>query len=143
MLKVNLSDLLKENKLKKINRDLLQAKECLNAATHDLATAEKLVGEDNDWALVIAYNAMLQSARALMFAEGFTTVGEAHHKIVVDYAEVKLGSKFREKIDLFDSLRKKRNQAVYEKRGFVTEFEAKHAIKTAKEFVEIVKQKLG
>lgn len=140
---MNLSDLLKENRIKPITPDAAQAKDCLDAAEHDATTAKTLLGKDDDWAFAIAYNAMLQSARALLFQDGFSTVGQAHHKTIVDYAEIKLGAKFKEKVELFDSMRKRRNHLIYDKRGVISRYEAAHAIETAGAFISIVRQKLG
>jgi len=83
---------------------LQQAQECIKAAKRDISVAKKTLPEDCDWAFSIAYNAMLQSARALMFSDGYVAVGENQHKIAVDYADVKLGAKMADKIRLFDCI---------------------------------------
>lgn len=139
---MNLSDLLAEGKIKKVEPDAKQAQECLSVAKRDLKLAKKLLTEDFDWAFSIAYNAMLQSARALMFAEGYAAVGENHHKIAVDYTDVKLGTKIREKIEQFDDMRKKRHRVVYEKAGLVSEYEAKHAVEVAEDFLLKIEAKI-
>jgi len=139
---MNLSDLLKEDRIKETKPDMAQAEECLKGAKRDLRVAKKMLQEDFDWAFSVAYNAMLQSARALMFAEGYAPTGENHHKTTVDYADAKLGTKFKEKIELFDDMRKKRHKVVYEKVGVVSEFEAKHAIQTAEDFLHKIEEKL-
>jgi uncharacterized protein (UPF0332 family) len=102
-----------------------------------------MLSEDFDWAFSVAYNSMLQAARGLMFSEGYAPIGENQHKIVVDYADAKLGTKFKEIVQLFDHMRKKRHKVVYEKAGVISEFEAKHAIKTAEEFLKRVEEKTG
>jgi uncharacterized protein (UPF0332 family) len=140
---LNLSDLLKDNKVKKVEPDKLQAKECILAAKRDLSVAEKMLKEDNDWAFSIAYNAMLQSARALMFFDGYATIGENHHKAVVDYADAKFGAKLSEKIELFDRMRRKRHQVVYDKAGVISDYEAKHAVETAEEFLKKISEKIN
>lgn len=44
----------------------------LSLAERDLKTAKNVCEErDYDWCLSIAYNAMLQASRALMFLEGY------------------------------------------------------------------------
>ena len=139
---MNLSDLLKRGLVKKIEPDKQQAREVLSAAERDLKTAGKLLGEDDDWAFSIAYNAMLQATRALMFNDGYAPVGEEHHVAVVGYAEAKLGAKYRQKIDLFDDMRKKRHHAVYDRAGVISNYEAKHALKIAGELVELVRNLL-
>ncbi len=140
---MNLSDLLKEGRIKKVNPDLQQAGELLKAAERDIRVAKKMLGEDFDWCFSVAYNAMLQSARALMFSDGYATVGENHHKVAVDYSDVKLGTKFSGMIGVFDDMRKKRHKVIYQKVGAISEFEAKHAIKTAETFLEKIREKLG
>ncbi len=139
---MDLSGLLKENRVRKINPNAVQAQECLAVARRDIKVAKNLLSEDFDWAFAAAYNAMLQSARAMMFSDGYSPVGENQHKIAVDYADVKLGAKYREKIELFDDMRKKRHKAIYEKAGAISEFEAKHAVETAEDFIEKVEKKL-
>ena len=139
---MNLSDLLADDKIKKIEPDAKQAQECLLVAKRDLKLAKKLLSEDFDWAFSIAYNAMLQSARALMFAEGYVAVGENQHKIAVDYTDAKLGTKMREKVELFDDMRKKRHKAIYEKAGFISEYEAKHSVDVASSFLIKIEEKI-
>ncbi|MFH1307182.1 MAG: HEPN domain-containing protein [Candidatus Micrarchaeota archaeon] len=139
---MNLSDLLKDGRIKKVEPDAKQASECLLAAKRDIAVAKKMLAQDNDWVFSIAYNAMLQSARALMFSGGHVAVGESYHKAVVDYVDAKLGAKLGEKIEIFDRMRRKRHQVMYDKAGVISEYEAKHAVKTAGEFFEKIEEKI-
>ena len=139
---MNLSDLLKEGRVRRVEPDFIQAKECLGAAKRDIDVAKKILDTDFDWAFSIAYNAMLQSARALMFHDGYMAVGENHHKAVVDYADAKLGAKLSAKIDLFDDMRRKRHRVIYEKAGVVSRYEAQHAIETAEDFLIQIEAKM-
>ena len=139
---MNLSDLLREGRVGKVSADTKQATENLKAAERDLKVARKTLKVDCDWAFVMAYNAMLHAARALMFAEGYEPIGNEKHKIAVDYADVKLGVKYRDKVNLFDRMRKRRHTILYEKIGAISEHEADFAIKTAIEFVEKIKIKI-
>jgi uncharacterized protein (UPF0332 family) len=139
---MNLSDLLSDGRIKKVGPDARQARECLSVAKRDLLLAKKLMGSDFDWVFSIAYNSMLQSARALMFAEGYAATGENQHKTAVDYIDAKLGTKMQGKIEQFDDMRKKRHRAVYEKAGIVSEFEAKHAIESAEAFLSKIEEKI-
>ena len=97
---MNLSDLLRDNRVRQVEPDAKQAAECVEAARRDIRVAKRMLSEDFDWAFSIAYNAMLQAARALMFSDGYVAVGENAHKTAVDYADAKLGAKMREKIGL-------------------------------------------
>ena len=65
-----------------------QVKERIVLAQRDIRTAGT-PGIGHEWAYSIVYNAMLQSARALMFAEGYRpTGGEGQHRTVVRFVEL-------------------------------------------------------
>jgi len=55
----------------------------LSIAKRDLSTSEAILSEDPDWSYNIAYNAILQSSRALMLSKGFRPRGEGQHVTVV------------------------------------------------------------
>ena len=55
----------------------------MELASRDLKVAKVMLGVNNDWTYSIAYNAILQSVRALMYAEGFRPVGEGQHKTAI------------------------------------------------------------
>lgn len=140
---MNLSDLLKRDVVRKGEPDKVQAKECLSASERDMKAAKAMLNADFDWAFSIAYNSMLQGVRALMFADGYHAVGEERHKTIVDYANAKIGERYGEKVNLFNRMRVKRHTVIYEKANVVSEYEAKFAIKTAEEFLEVIKRKMG
>ncbi len=52
-----------------------------------LQVAERNLADDPDWAYTIAYNAVLQAARALVRAEGFRPRGGEQHLTVVQFTE--------------------------------------------------------
>ena len=82
-------------------------------ADRDCEAAKHIMGTSSDWAFNIAYNAMLQATRALIFFEGFRpTSGEGQHKTTILFAEMALGDNFRDEIRFFDKMRVKRNRAV-------------------------------
>jgi uncharacterized protein (UPF0332 family) len=139
---MDLSDLLKQGVVRKAEPDRVQARECLKGAERDLKAARELLGKDSDWAFSIAYNSMLQVVRALIFADGYRICGEDRHKTVVEYAQVKLGETFAEKVRLFNRMRVKRHLIIYEKVNVVSEYEAKFAVKTAEEFLKKIKGKI-
>jgi len=62
---MNYSELIKENRIKEGKFSKKQIQDCLNLAKRDIKTAKKVIEDDPDWAYNIAYNAMLQAARAL------------------------------------------------------------------------------
>ncbi len=97
-----------------------------------------------DWSLAVAYSAMLQAGRALMFSKGYRPKGEYKHLSVIEFAHSEFGDRISSKmIRLFDNYRKKRNKIVYEEYDIVSEAEAEEAIKFADEFLSMVKKILG
>ena len=65
----------------------------LALAHRDIATSRLLLASDHDWAYTIAYNAILQAGRALMFAHGYRPDGANQHISVVKFAELYLEEK--------------------------------------------------
>ncbi len=84
-----------------------------------------------DWALSIAYNAALQTARLALFAAGYRiSGGEAHHFRVIQSLSFTIAAEpgVVAQLDLF---RKKRNFCDYEAAGSVTLTEVKAVIQLA------------
>jgi uncharacterized protein (UPF0332 family) len=76
----------------------------------DIKSARTMMANDMDWAFAMAYNAILQATRALMFSKGFRpSTGEGRHKLAVRFAEITLGEKFHKEIYIFDKMRNKRH----------------------------------
>ena len=139
---MSLDELLKDRIIQRIQPNKKLAKRNLKIASRDLSAAKHLLAEENyDWTLSIAYNAMLQAGRALMFLNGFRPSTQFGHIAVLRY----LRATFREQptersIDVFDQMRRKRHRAVYEAVDIVSRKEAQNAIKWAQEFVNKVKE---
>ena len=114
-------------------------------AKRDIKTANYVYANyDYDWAFSIAYNAMLQAGRALMFLEGYRPKGDAKHASVIEFVKTKFGDEFADKIlFMFNKIRKKRHIAIYEQVNIISKDEAKNAIDTAKEFVDKVNELVG
>ena len=117
---MNLSELLKKEEVRKTLPDKKQAEECLKMARRDAGIAESLLGINFDGSFAFSYNSMLNSARALMFADGYAAVGENSHKAAVDYADVKIGAKYADIVKKFDDMRRKRHKVIYEKAGLTS-----------------------
>ena len=136
------SELLNEKRIKQGDFSEEQVRECFNIARRDIRTSKIIKQENQDWAYNIAYNAMLQAARGLMFSAGYRPAGEAQHVTVIKFAELTLEKEFRETLNIMDSMRRKRNRTVYDVSGLVSETEVKEAIKAAEEFVNKLEKKL-
>ncbi len=112
----------------------------IQLAQRDIKTASDVYSNnDYDWAFSIAYNAMLQAGRALMFSQGYRPTGKYKHVSVLEFVKTKFGEEFADKIlFIFNKIRKKRHIAVYEQVNIISSNEAKSSLDTAKEFVDSV-----
>jgi uncharacterized protein (UPF0332 family) len=138
---MNYEKLVSKGLIKPFKAEPPQIKSRFDLATRDLKTAKQMLEQSRDWAYNIAYNAILQASRALMFAEGYRpTSGEGQHKVTILFAEVALGEKFDSEIRFFDKMRVKRNRAIYDIAGIVSESEARQAIEFAEKFIEKIKE---
>lgn len=111
----------------------------LEVAARDLATAERVLPDDRDWAFSIAYNAILQAARALMLLKGYRARGPDQHHTAVRFCELTFDASHRHQLALFDQMRRKRHRLVYEVAGLVSQHEAEQALNFARAFVEEIR----
>ncbi|MFA5382554.1 MAG: HEPN domain-containing protein [Candidatus Micrarchaeia archaeon] len=140
---MELSNLIKTKKIKKIPIDKEQITNLLSLCERDLKASEVNLKNDLlDWSFTISYNSILQAARALMYSYGYTPNNEDIHKTTLEFVEVVLGVKHKELIEILSMIRKKRHSAVYDEAGIVTIYEANYTLKKAKEFVKLIKEKI-
>ena len=132
--------LLAKNLIKPFKATAPEIKKQIQLAARDLRLAKAMRGMDNDWIYSIAYNAILQAVRALMYVEGFRPVGEGQHKTAIQFAELALGEKFEDDLRFFDKMRSKRHRAVYETPGIVSEEEALQSLAFAEKFVSRIEE---
>jgi len=139
---MSLDELLRNRIIQRIKPDKKLAKRNLKIASRDLTAAKHLLSQENyDWTLSIAYNAMLQAGRALMFLEGYRPSTQFGHIAVVRYLRAAFREQITERIiDVFDQMRRKRHRAVYEAVDIVSRSEAENATRWAHEFVNKAKE---
>jgi len=139
---MSLDELLRDRIIYRIKTNKKMAKTNLKIALRDLTVAKHLLAEENyDWTLSIAYNAMLQAGRALMFSKGFRPSTHFGHIAVVRYARAVFRERLTDRmVDVFDQMRRKRHRAIYEAVDIVSSREAQNAVKWADEFVNKVKE---
>jgi uncharacterized protein (UPF0332 family) len=97
---------------------------------------------DWDWGFAIAYNAILQASHAFMFSEGYRPTSHEGHKNTFAFMRIAMGKPYEDLITYFDRVRNKRNQAMYDIAGKISESEAKTLFKMAVDFVVLVKKLL-
>ena|SRR5271154_3964126 len=120
--------------------DWAQIERFLASAEKKLASAGKILAFDEEAALQQAYEAMLKASLGLMFSHGSRARSlPGHHIVIIEFIEKHLDKKHSGLISVFDRLRRKRNQALYDDSGFVSRRDAEEAIKTAGEFLAITR----
>ena len=136
--------LLNSGLIKQFKASGSQIRSRIQLAKRDIRVARTTMAHDRDWAFSIAYNAILQATRALMFAEGVRpAAGEGQHKAAVQFAEIVLGDKFQDEIYIFDKMRSKRHRVIYDVSGLVSQAEARQAFDFAVRYVEMVEKILA
>lgn len=131
-------NLLKQGLMKKCPVDWRAINNLMKRAYTDLRTAKRNIDDDEECAYNYAYNAMLRSGLALMFSQGFRPEIKDKHLTVVKFVSSLLGSKFKNVINDYDFMRRKRHRFIYEPDIPCSKKEAEDALKTAKEFVNII-----
>lgn len=118
-----------------------QVEKVIKAAEKNLKIAEKLLSIDEGHAYETAYAAMFHAARAFVFVKGYRPTANFQHKTVVSFTAYFLGDKYKALVEKFDYMRKDRNKFIYEPWKFhVSLTDTKSALKSACEFVEIIKE---
>jgi len=134
-----LDELEKEGYIKKLPVNKKKTDDALSLAKRDIKAAKVILRENDDWAFSIAYNAMLQAIRALMFSKGYRPSGKNQHISVVRFAELFLR---KEDVIVFDRMRRKRHITTYNVAGMISEREAKNAVKRAEKLVHEIERML-
>jgi uncharacterized protein (UPF0332 family) len=137
---MTLDDLEAEGFIKKLPVDANKIRDALALAQRDITTARSLLGQDADWAFSIAYNAILQTIRALMFSQGYRPNGSNQHVSAVRFAELFLDPNT---VIVFDRMRRKRHASLYDTVGTISVGEAKMAIATAESVLTNIRKKLN
>jgi hypothetical protein len=104
------------------------------------AEAHKILAFDEEACLQQAYEAMLKASLGFMFSHGFRARSQPGHDIaIIDFVRTRLDKKHAGLISVFDRLRRKRNLALYDDRGFVSQHDAKQALQAASDYLNIVR----
>jgi uncharacterized protein (UPF0332 family) len=137
-------ELLHKGLIKRFKTSPAQVKNRMELAKRDIKAAKAMLANDRDWAFSMAYNAILQATRALMFYKGFRPgTGEGQHKVAVQFAEITLGKQLRDEIYIFDKMRRKRHRVLYDVSGIISQKEACQAFEFAVKFVDTVESLVG
>jgi uncharacterized protein (UPF0332 family) len=136
---MNVDSLMKSRRIRKERISPREIAQAMERADRDIRTARKIMAEDWDWGFAVAYNAILQASRAYMFSLGYRPAGAEGHKNTFAFMQAAMGKDYEDMITYFDRMRNKRNQAMYDVAGLITETEAKNLLKKAVEFVALIR----
>ncbi len=134
--------LLEQNKLQKKSVSENEVKILFQKAQKTLRSASHLLGEDEESAYQLAYEAMLIGGRALMFSCGVKPRVVGAHKITVEFCESFLGKEYAAFIDKLDRARKKRYDLIYGIGYIVSPTDVQNLIDTANSLLSIIEQKM-
>lgn len=140
----NYDNCVKQGLLRKIPPSKDKAFRSLEKSEKWLKEAEKtLKSEAFNSSVLASYMVMFHSARAILFFDGFR---EKSHFCVARYLEekyVKTGKLEKKWVELFDHHREIRHNDQYDLSFFSTKEEAEKALKSAKGFLERMKELLN
>lgn len=120
-----------------------QVEQFLSSAQNKARAARKNLPIDAEAAYQITYEAMLKGSLALMLSHGSRPrVQLGHHRAIIEFAQQHLDSKLASTFALFDRMRRKRNDAFYDV-TLITDSEAKEAVDTADEYLELISTAIG
>lgn len=127
-------------KLKPHTVEWAQIERFLASAEKKLASAHKILVLDEEACLEQAYEAMLKASLAFMFSHGFRARSQpGHHIAIIEFVRQRIDKKHAGLVTVFDRLRRKRNLALYDDRGFVSRHDAEEALESARDFLAILR----
>jgi hypothetical protein len=100
-----------------------EVRDLLAVVERDLADSAA-EGLSADWQMNIAYNAALQAATVALAAAGYRASRDQHHYRIIHSLRETLGTD-ASTVNTFDTFRKKRNAAGYDRAGLVSDADAK------------------
>ena len=120
--------------------DWAQIERFLQSAEKKLAAARKILAFDEEACLQQAYEAMLKASLGFMFSCGFRVGSQlGHHIAIIEFVRARMDKKYAGLIATFDRLRRKRNTALYDDTGFVSQHDAEQALETARQYLKVVR----
>jgi uncharacterized protein (UPF0332 family) len=127
-------------KLKMQRVDWEQIERFLHNAEKKLASAHKILAFDEEACLQQAYEAMLKASLGFMFSYGYRARSQiGHHIAIIEFVRARIDKKQAALITVFDRLRRKRNMALYDDTGFVSQRDAEQALETARQYLKVIR----
>jgi hypothetical protein len=127
-------------KLKPHVVDWAQIERFLTSADKKLVSARRILAFDEEACLQQAYEAMLKASLGFMFSHGFRARSQpGHHIAIIDFVQSRLDKKHAGLLTVFDRLRRKRNLALYDDAGFVSQHDAEQALASAGDYLNVIR----
>lgn len=126
--------------LKKEKSSFSAVEKIILRSEKDLKTAKANLKIDEGIAYTVAYLAMLRAGRAFMLLKGLRPADGYQHKTVVEFMGRCLGEEYRNMVESFDRMRRKRNIFTYEIDISISYTEAENAFDTATKFTDLIKE---
>src|ERR1035438_9161370 len=124
--------------------DWPQIERFLASAEKKLVSARKILEFDEEASLQQAYEAMLRASLGFMFSHGSRVRSQpGHHIAVIDFVKSHLDKKHAGLLTVFDRLRRKRNTALYDDTGFVSQHDAEEALATALDYLNVIRAEIA
>lgn len=133
---MSLTDLVKARRLQQHQTTRDEIQNLLEMARRSFSDAQ-VPGLSIDWRYMIAYNALLCLASAVVHATGYRPRGEGHHATLFEALPLALHSE-KTSAAYFDSCRRKRNTMTYSAPTRASEKEAQDLLAQAKAFYDRV-----
>jgi uncharacterized protein (UPF0332 family) len=120
--------------------DWPQIERFLESAERRLVSARKILEFDEEASLQQAYEAMLRASLGFMFSHASRVRSQpGHHIAVIEFVRTHLDKKHAGLLTVFDQLRRKRNTALYDDTGFVSQHDAEEALATAQDYLNVIR----
>lgn len=135
-----IEEYLNKGLLKKQKASFPAVEKLINRSLKDLKAAKANLTIDEGIAYTVAYLAMLHAGRAFMLLKGFRPSDGYQHKTVVEFMSYALRDEYKNIVERFDRMRRKRNIFTYEIDISISKTEADGALETAVKFVDLIKE---
>jgi uncharacterized protein (UPF0332 family) len=122
--------------VEEIKPDFRQVSTLIIHALKDATTARANIDIDKEWAYVIAYQAILRAAKALVVAEGWRPRGRDQARTIIMLVGELVGEEGRSLVNGFDRMRRKRQDFMDEADTPISRYEVESALKDAQTLID-------
>jgi len=136
---MRLQQLLDSGRLRQLRTSPREIADLLLIVERDTADA-RIDGLSADRRFATAYNAALQLATIVLRAEGYRTLGTAHHHTTIRALPLVLGDDVIETTDYLDACRSRRNTVDYDGIGIATQEDVTELLSEVEVLQAVVKQ---